>query len=392
MSKSCESPRSRKKYEEAIRQFQTYVKEHYHVNIENLKQLYREAKYKGEVEREKFLDQFKDIIDSFSCYIKTLDYSPMNEARVLATIRSYCHKSCGMKDLEVESPKHVYPKYHNRDITKEEIRKILEHASIRDKLFFLMMCESGLRPDTLVNLRYRHIKEDYEAKRTPMKIDLPSNILKDRVSARFTFIGEDSVKLLREYLSLRPSMKDDDPIFLAERGEEKIGMEALSNKFGRIILKLGLCSTSEGKGKPKELRLYSLRKYFSNNMRCDSTFREYWMCHSNVTDHYISRDVARHREEYTKGYPSLRIFDTSFVDLGDLTAQLRNKDSEIKELKEQLLEFKATQEKLEEAIMNPNSESFGALTRRIEAYIDDKLKGWEKNIPGTEPKEKKRSK
>ena len=98
--------------------------------------------------------------------------------------------------------------------------------------------------------------------------------------------------------------------------------------------------------------------------------------------------------KYPKAYEYVNIKPARIVTVVDesLTQQLRNKELEIQALKEQAHEFKVAQEKLEEAIMNPNSESFGALTRRIEAYIDDKLKGWEKNIPGTEPKEKKRSK
>jgi hypothetical protein len=37
-----------------------------------------------------------------------------------------------------------------------------------------MMAESGLRPRTLVQLRYKHIKADFEAGRVPMKIEVPA--------------------------------------------------------------------------------------------------------------------------------------------------------------------------------------------------------------------------
>ncbi|MGC8870897.1 MAG: hypothetical protein ACP5PT_07405, partial [Brevinematia bacterium] len=63
-------------------------------------------------------------------------------------------------------------------------------------------------------------------------------------------------------------------------------------------------------GKPKSLRLYCLRKYFWNNMRCDTSFRSYWFCHKSIDDHYITTtDIERHREEYLKGYEYLRIYE-----------------------------------------------------------------------------------
>jgi hypothetical protein len=99
-------------------------------------------------------------------------------------------------------------------------------------------------------------------------------------------------------------------------------------------------------------------------------------------------------ERYPKAYEQyLNIKPAKIVTVVDerVTGQLRNKDLEIQALKEQVREFKVAQEKLEEAIMNPNSQAFQELTRRMEAYFDDKLKGWEKNIPTTEPKEKKRT-
>jgi hypothetical protein len=61
------------------------------------------------------------------------------------------------------------------------------------------------------------------------------------------------------------------------------------------------------------------------------------------------------------------------------------------DLKREMGQLKEEVQEVEEAIMNPSSEAFKALVRRMEAYLNDMLKGWEKNIPGTELKEKKRT-
>jgi len=313
LGKVAGSEETKNSYLLRIQNFGKYIKERYGLDIETLKEAYREAKYKGEMEREKFKDRLQDAIEEYLAYIKTLNYSNMHEKVIASIIASYVKKGCGIKDIEITIPRRAYPKWHNRDITKEEIRKILEHSSLRDKVFFLMMCESGLRPSTLLQLRYRHIKEDYEKNIIPMRIVLPSALLKDRIPDRFTFVGEDSVKLLREYLSTR-TLDDNTLIFAPERPKsvkrEQITEEAMSQKFNRLVLKLKLDIPTQ-KGKPKSLRLYCLRKYFWNNMKCDTSFKSYWFCHKSIDDHYITTtDIERHREEYRKGYESLRIYET----------------------------------------------------------------------------------
>lgn len=326
-------------YEYRIRKFASYMKEHFNIDIETLKDAYREAKYKGEIEREKFLDRLHDAIEDYVCFFKTQGYTNMHVKVMVSIISSYIKKGCGIRDIDIDIPKRPFPIYHNRDITKEEIRKILEHCSLRDRAFFLMMVESGLRPSTLLGLRYKHIKQDFERNIIPMKIELPSELLKDRISARWSFIGEDGFKVLKEYLSARKDIGDNDFLFLPEKPSrvkaEVPSESAMSNKFNRIVLKLGL-DTPLHKGKPKSLRLYSLRKYFFNNMKCDSAYRNYWFCHKSIDDHYISQDVQKHREEYAKGYKFLRIYEPSDIDvrIEALTRELKEKHQRIQELEE----------------------------------------------------------
>jgi integrase len=332
---------TRNSYQNRIMAFAKYMKEHFNIDIETLKDAYREAKYKGEMEREKFLDKLHDAIEDYVCFVKTQKFSNMHVKLVVSIVSSYVKKGCGIKDIEIDIPKRTFPIFHNRDITKEEIKTILEHATLRDRTFFLMMVESGLRPSTLLALRYKYIKQDFEKNVIPMKIELPSELLKDRIEARFSFIGEDGFKVLKEFLSTRKSIGDNDFLFLPERPGSAKGdvpsESAMSNKFNRIILKLGL-DTPIGKGKPKSLRLYNLRKYFFNNMKCDSAYRSYWFCHKSIDDHYISTQEDKHREEYAKGYKFLRVFQATDVDvrIEALTNELKAKDQRILELEKKL--------------------------------------------------------
>jgi len=367
----ADSEATKRSYTYTLRRFAEYVKENHDFDIMDLKRMWREIKYNGEVEREKFLDYLQDIIDEYRAYLKSKGVTNMNLRVTLAIISSYLKKGCGIKGVDVSIPRASYVEYHNRDITKEEIRKILEHASLRDKCFFLMMVESGLRPSTLLQLKYKHIKEDYEAGRIPMKINLPSSILKDRVGDRFTFIGEDGYKVLKEYLSLRKHIDDEDLIFQPQREDkdrnEMLSTAAMSKKFGELVLKLGLDKVKE-KGKPKNLRLYCLRKYFFNNMKCDSAFRNFWFGHRSVDDHYISRmDIQRHREEYMKGYPHLRVYETRRdFELARLQEEIKKRDKIIEQLLQRLGEYEKRLKEVEETLEYILSPLKAKIVKRIE--------------------------
>jgi len=260
--------------------------------------------------REMFLDRWSEQIEAYY-YGLDDDYAPTTRKSTVTPVISYFKHN--KIPIEPDISDRIYVKYHNRDISKEEIQRILEYASLRDRAFFLVMAESGQRPYTLVQLRYKHIKEDFEARKIPMKIDLPAELIKDRVGHRFTFIGEDALARLKAYLRPRLPLKDDDLIFAPLRkGRMKgnfLSPEAFGNAFSRIVLKLDLDTPVEG-GKPKGLRLYCLRKYFRNQIRVsDIGFREFWMGHTFGTDeHYLTRDLERHREEYAKAYWSVRIY------------------------------------------------------------------------------------
>jgi len=270
---------------------------------------WRKVKRVGINEREDFIEVWSDIVRSFNTQIRK-KYAPLTVKNLLATVKSFF----GFWDIpiSISLPKRACVIYHNKDLAKDEVRQILTFASPRDRVIWLVMAESGMRAETAVELRYWQIKEDFEANRVPMKILLPSESLKDHVGDRWTFIGEDGFRELKQYLESRLPLRDDDFVFASEKpGKvegEQFSVASLSVKFSRVVLKLAL---DKPKGhKPKSIRMHGLRKYFRNNMKADSSYIKFWMGHSlGVDAHYISREVEKHREEYKNGYPYLRIYD-----------------------------------------------------------------------------------
>jgi integrase len=318
-------------------------------------------------ERERFLDKHSDLIERF--YVKELSgLTPKSKTTNLAAILSfYRHNKI---PLEVDIQEKIYIVNHNRAILKEEILRILDHATLRDKSFFLIMLESGLRPQTIVMLRYKHIKTDFEQGKIPMMIRLDdSEMLKDFVSARFTFLGQYGFDTLKEYLSSgsldkkgqvtsRLPMKDDDVLFLGvhtkQQKEACLSPNLFSLQFAKIVQKLGLSQKKEGRFR-RELCLYTLRKYFRNNIKTsDPAYREFWMGHKldGVDRHYFDawmedpNIVEKHRAEYAKAY-KLYGLQQNFLQNAEVNEDLKKKDQEIAALKESMKKLQPLLEVLE---------------------------------------------
>jgi len=229
--------------------------------------------------------------------------------------------------------------HHNRDITKEEIKLILESSKPRERAFYAIMSQSGLRPTTISNLRYKHIKEDFLNNRIPCKIEVPEEIAKGKYHSYFTFIGEEAAKYLRAYLYTRPNIKDDDYIFFKEGTKEKTDPKSFAGLFRKTVTKLsekGLMEvTQKEKGKPRDIRLYNLRKFFRKYAnQAGFEFVQFWMGYTvraGVDEHYRPRDEEFHRQLYKeKAMPFLRIetFTPTETDKTIKALAQRNKELE----------------------------------------------------------------
>jgi len=307
-----------------------------------LVQDYRAVKFQGEIQRETFLEEWQDILRAWKTWLKP-KYAPFTMKNHLVAVRSFL--GYWKIPLDVELPKHPYVLYHNRDLSKEQLRQILSRGSQRDRTIWLVMAESGLRAGTTIAVKYWQIQEDFEKDIVPMRILTPSETLKDHVGDRWSFIGEDGAAALREYLKPRMPLNGEDYVFASERPGrmrgEQFSVASISGKFSRTcrILKL---EKGSAPGKPGHFRMHGLRKYFRNNMRADPAYREFWMGHSlGVDAHYVSRDPEFHRAEYKRNYESLRIQEpATAAQLTEITEKLKQKDLEIQELRKEMEELK----------------------------------------------------
>lgn len=373
-----------------------------HLDAEPIQAEWQKVRYDYR-EREMFLDRQSELIEKFY-YSELENLAPKTKATILAAILSFYQHS--KIPVEVDITTELYITNHNRAIKREEIKRILDNATLRDRTFFLMMLESGLRPDTLTKLRYRHIKEEFEAAKVPMMIKLEATMIKDHVGTRFSFIGEEGYKALKEYLAPRltepepdkptkdatkkapwQKIQDDDVIFRAVHTKQQTGASLspalFSVQFGEIVKKLNLAEMREGR-KRRELNLYSLRKWFRNHIKVsDPAFREFWMGHSLGTDaHYFEAAqnwknwmtdpevVERHRAEYAKAYPSLRIHEEQ--DNADVMKVLKERNEEIAALKESMKELEPVLAFVKSFKANKDLELFIRTTMETERIVKQK--------------------
>jgi len=232
--------------------------------------------------------------------------------------------------------------FHNRDISKQEIVDILSISKPREKAFFAVMAQSGLRPQTICKLRRKHLEPDLKEKRVPCKIEVPRELAKGKYRAYFTFIGEEAINYLMNYLKTRTNLTEDSYLFTQRESNNPIDYSNISHRFREAILKLrkkGILSFSQKqRGKPSELRLYNLRKYFrkyANQMGFENV--QFMMGHivkEGQEESYRPQDPEYYRKLYAeKAMPFLRIEKPSPLKMEKV---IDDQTKEIERLKKEL--------------------------------------------------------
>jgi len=307
--------------------------------------------------REQFVEDMLQKVDFYESYLGKQGCARTTVAAHLGTLQSF------FKHMRLPVPVQGFnadPVFHNRDISKEEIKRILNNSAPRDRAYFLMMLQSGLRPVTLVQLRYEQLKEDFESRKHPsVLINVSKEITKGEYCDHITFIGPDAVKALQDYFNERGKPQDSETIFRESERAKKAGTEGLqTNKFSMRfkyhVESLGLIQDRRPKGQPQQLRLYCLRKYFRKMAApAGPDFVNFWMGHTlGVDDHYFSKDPEFQRKQYEeKAMPNLQIYEPSPLEytgeLRELRAKLDQRDLEVQKLKAKLDGVENTGKRLE---------------------------------------------
>ena len=242
--------------------------------------------------------------------------------------------------------------FHNRDIEKEEILQILGMSAPREKAFYVVMAQSGLRPSTLCKLKLKHLEPDFSQGKNPVMIKVPEDLAKGGYHDYFTFIGEDAIRLLKDYLNTRLNLTMESFVFVNQGSMEPMIYNTASSMFRKAVRLLRDKGTmnyeQKKKDRPAEIRLYSLRKFF-RKMAIQAGFEnvEFWMGHTGpgVDSAYRPTDPEFYRKIYIeKAAPFLRL-ETSTP--SETEKAIEAQAAQITELKTQLERYQGKEQKLE---------------------------------------------
>lgn len=136
---------------------------------------------------------------------------------------SYMKPFFEANDKKVEIPPLRYEPGNRVAASKEDIAKMVDVSDTRGRLVILFLFQSSLRDGEIVRLKYKHIKEDFEACRIPIRVRIVEDeeIKKRRVKIRYRrydpYIGKDTYEALVSYFESR------------RRGTEKIEPENITD-------------------------------------------------------------------------------------------------------------------------------------------------------------------
>ena len=280
--------------------------------------------------------------------------------------------------------------YHNRDIAKEEIVQIMVEVKIREKAFFAVMAQSGLRPHTIKQLKLKHL-ETFD--KIPCKIEVPKELAKGKYGSYVTFIGSDAIKYLKQYHAARKDLNTESLLFCNYKDCNKpVNTKDVSRVFQLAAQKLeksGALDYEVRKGKPSEIRLYTLRKFFRKyaiHMGFENV--NYLMGHTvrGSDAHYKPQDPEYYRALYAeKAMPFLRLDDPTPTETSELINTLKKQhDTEMEMLQKQLQKRDVQIQALNERF-NKYENYFKLLENKFKPYpSEEKIHAVKKLIPKME--------
>jgi len=282
-------------------------------------QLVAECCLKDGLPNQKALQLEARSLDDYIGSLQSEDYSPGHISNCVKAIKTL-YRINGL-NLSLPYKLHKYVVTKDRAPTQEEICRLVDLADIRGKLVVAMLSQGGFRLGTLCNLRYRHIREDFERNIIPIHIHVEAKITKGKYHDYDTFIGKEAVDYLTAYLNARKTgglpnkippetIKDESPLIRNEHAKEVLSLTPgqLYNILHRLMAQAGFLGSKVGRR--YTIRPHSIRKFFRTQMAAlgaQTDYIEYMMGHTISSYHDIEmKGIEFLRNEYAKAGLSLK--------------------------------------------------------------------------------------
>lgn len=229
-------------------------------------------------------------------------------------------------------------KMENKDITEDKINKITEHSPTREKAFFTFIRQSGLKPNTIKQLKIKHLEKIMEPDTPiPCKISITNEIEKNKFGSHPSFIAEEAINYLKNYLTER-KLKDKEKLTpesllftIHNKSNKQIITKEMNRKFNKIVKEVIKSEST--------LQLNNLREFFIQKSKKIGQSHLNYLIGNPTNNNYTIENNEFYRELYKEVMDSLEIEPMR-------KSALRLRDIQIKEIKQQI-------EKIEQYLTKP---------------------------------------
>ena len=154
----------------------------------------------------------------------------------------------------------------NSIISANLINKITHLAHTREKAFFTVMRQSGLKPKTITQLRIKNIEQSTTI---PCKIEINDNLKQNKSKNLPYFVGEEATRYLKQYFATRNDLTRESLLFVTKNNEnKKISTKNVSRAFRIILEKIEKESKITTKKFTKQnFSLISLTEFYRANTK-----------------------------------------------------------------------------------------------------------------------------
>ncbi len=304
---------------------------------------------------------------------KFIDYALEEQHKAHNHVRNHIYgvkKWLGLNGVQMDLKKIELPttseiQEEDRAPTKDELKRLLNHGTARDRAIIFCDSSSGLRAGTLFSLKRGDLDINYP--------DLARLTVQRKRGRKFTskrrgtagrlfcsFITPEAKTALFQYFQERESageiLTEESPLIGDNYHKGKFTtIEDYEKVWARILKRAGLAKKSN---KWYELHFHTLRKYFrSNCIGVDASYRERWMGHKGLylDMSYFKAEETKHLEEYRKAIPHLTIQATPIEEkklrskmLLDFARLQGYEDNQLKKLEDVLARAKDIDEAINE--------------------------------------------
>lgn len=250
-------------------------------------------------------------------------------------------------------------------LDKTDIKKILQYGDIGSKAMFLIMASTGCRIEAIVGIE----PEDIRINEEPVRIVFRPEIVKGKKKTITSFLTPEAVEAYKAWLKIRDKYLES----AVKRTTFKHGKKTTNDNRvfpmcdvnARLIWKNIATKAGYGEKDKKTGRLKahpgSLRKFFRSYLG-NADLAEHLMGHSGYLSTYRKYDYVQLGKEYLKYVDNLSIFESP--DISEIHEQMKEKESRIKQLEEQI----QTKNIAQEIIGNPafRAEMMNLLKKEME--------------------------